>query len=205
MKLPPLRVQHWLIFAGVAVVFFGWGAWLMRGQQGNEPLAWLQKWQADVLDPLSVEQLTLGRLGDEVNGDGELWLQPRLDGSRLLYRDEVHADDQVWSLEARIALTGEELESLMAAAGVDARGEEQPLSAQLVRQLGRYQITYLSLTPLQAVAAQQIVSTLGQPQLRLELKEGGQAWVYPKLGLTAHIADDEVGLLFAVPRRMLAQ
>ncbi|WP_339488770.1 hypothetical protein [Pseudomonas sp. EL_65y_Pfl2_R95] len=204
MKLPPLRVQHWLIFAGVAVIFFSWGAWLMRGPQTVEPLAWLQKWQTDIFDPLAADQLSLSGLSGEVEDDGELWLQPRLDGSRLLYRSELQADDQVWTVEARIALSDDELTSLMAAAGVDEKGEEQPLSAQLVRQLGHYEIIYLSLKPLDAVSIEQIVSTLGQPKLRLELKEGGQALVYPQFGITVHTLDDDVELLFAVPQRLLA-
>ncbi|ARU90241.1 hypothetical protein [Pseudomonas sp. M30-35] len=203
MKLPPLRAQHWLIFAGVAFIFFSWGAWLMRGPQMVEPLAWLQKWQTDIFDPLAADQLTLMRLSSEVEEDGELWLQPRLDGSRLLYRSELQADDQAWAVEARIALSDDELVSLMAAVGVDEKGEEQPLSAQLVRQLGHYEVIYLSLKPLEAVATQRIISSLGQPKLSLELQEGGQALVYPERGLTVHTLDDEVGLLFAVPRRLL--
>lgn len=203
MKLPPLRAQHWLIFAGVAVIFFSWGAWLMRGPQMVEPLAWLQKWQADIFDPLAADQLTLARLSDEVEEEGELWLQPRLDGSRLLYRGELEADDQVWTVEARVALSDDELVSLMAAAGVDEKGEEQPLNTQLVRQLGHYQIIYLGLKPLGSVTTQQIISSLGQPKLRLELKEGGQALIFPQLGLTAHTIDDDVDLLYAVPQRLL--
>ncbi|MFI8480290.1 hypothetical protein ACIGCM_06945 [Pseudomonas sp. NPDC078700] len=203
MKLAPLRVQHWFIFAGVAVIFFSWGAWLMRGSQTLEPLAWLQKWQTEIFNPLAADQLSLMRLSSEVEDDGELWLQPRLDGSRLLYRSELQADDQVWSVEARIALSNDELVSLMAAAGVDEKGEEQPLSAQLVRQLGHYEVVYLSLKPLDAVTTEQIISSVGQPKLRLELKEGGQALVYPSLGLTVHTLDDDVDLLFAVPQRML--
>ncbi|WP_010489492.1 hypothetical protein [Pseudomonas sp. S9] len=204
MKLPPLRAQHWLIFAAVSLIFFSWGAWLIRAPQMVEPLAWLQKWQAEIFAPLADDQLTLKHLSERVEEGGELWLQPRLDGSRLLYRGELQADDQVWSVEARIALSDDELVSLMAAAGVDETGEEQPLSAQMVRQLGHYEIIYLSLKPLDDVSTAQIISSLGQPKLRLELKEGGQALVFPQLGLTAHTLDEDVDLLFVVPQRLLA-
>jgi hypothetical protein len=38
----------------------------------------------------------------------------------------------------------------------------------------------------------------------LELAEG-QAWVYPELGMTAHLRDDELYFLYAVPRHLLKQ
>ena len=38
MSKPPLRLQHWLLFALLAGLFFAWGAWLMRGPQAPAPL-----------------------------------------------------------------------------------------------------------------------------------------------------------------------
>ncbi|OZN73797.1 hypothetical protein CGQ13_35450, partial [Pseudomonas aeruginosa] len=31
----------------------------------------------------------------------------------------------------------------------------------------------------------------------------GEAWVYPQLGLTAHLPDDDLRLMLAVPRQAL--
>ncbi|RMS64203.1 hypothetical protein ALP65_02437 [Pseudomonas aeruginosa] len=39
-------------------------------------------------------------------------------------------------------------------------------------------------------------------RLRLQLAQG-EAWVYPQLGLTAHLPDDDLRLMLAVPRQAL--
>lgn len=199
MKMPPLRLQHWLVFAVVALLFFSWGAWLMRPPQ---PLPWLVAWQREVLAPLADDRLTLAGLSERV--DGELWLRPRPDGARLLYRGEWQADGGPWALEAEVALSPPERDSLMAAAGLAVDAAEQPLGAPLLGQLAGHGVTELSLRPQQAIAAVRLTASFGQPRLRLELAEG-QAWVYPQLGLTLHLNDDHLRLLQAVPRRALRQ
>ncbi|MBS7691034.1 hypothetical protein I0D68_10835 [Pseudomonas lalucatii] len=103
MKLPPLRLQHGLLFAVVALLFFAWGAWLVRGPQPAEPLPWLAEWQLQVFEPLAEERLQLAELRALVAG--ELWLQPHPDGARLLYRGEWLAAGEPWRLEAELALS----------------------------------------------------------------------------------------------------
>ena len=202
MKMPPLRAQHGLVFAAVALLFFAWGAWLVRSPQPAAPLPWLGEWQREVLAPLADDRLSLAGLRAKV--DGELWLQPRLDGARLLYRGEWQAGGEVWALEAELALSEAERDSLMAAAGLGAKDAEQPLGGQLVAELGRHAVIGLSLRPHGELAAERLAATLGQPRLRLELATG-QAWVYPKLGLTAHTEDEQLRLLHVVPRHLLRQ
>ena len=199
-KMPPLRAQHWLVFAAVALLFFAWGAWLMRPPTPAEPLPWLSEWQTRVLTPLADDRLSLARLRDEVVG--ELWLQQRLDGPRLLYRGQWQADGEPWTLEAELALSEAERDSLVAAQGTNAQGAEQPLSEQLLAQMSSHAIASLVLKPQAEVAVERLVGNLGQPRLRLELDEG-QAWVYPELGLTLHTEDDRLRLLQAMPRRAL--
>ena len=58
MNKAPLKAQHWLIFALVAVLFFAWGAWLMRSTE-VEPVANLQQWRDVLLQPLAEDELTL--------------------------------------------------------------------------------------------------------------------------------------------------
>lgn len=200
--MPPLRAQHWLVFAAVALLFFAWGAWLTRPPTPAAPLPWLDEWQARVLTPLADDRLSLARLQDEVVG--ELWLQPSLDGPRLLYRGQWQADGEPWALEAELALSEAERDSLVAAQGANAQGAEQPLSEQLLAQLGSHAIASLVLKPQAEVAVERLVGSLGQPRLRLELDEG-QAWVYPELGLTLHIQDERLSVLRAVPRKALQQ
>ncbi len=200
--MPPLRAQHWLVFAAVALLFFAWGAWLMRPPVPVEPLPWLDEWQAKVLTPLADDDLSLARLRDELAG--ELWLQSSLQGPRLLYRGQWQAAGEPWTLEAELALSEAERASLVAAQGASVQGGEQPLSEQLLAQLGSHAIASLALKPQAEVAVERLLGSLGQPRLRLELDEG-QAWVYPELGLTLHIQDERLRVLQAGPRKALRQ
>ncbi len=202
LNLPPLRLQHGLIFVAVALLFFAWGAWLKRPQSAPAPLPWLAEWQAAVLVPLADNRLSLAMLRAQVQG--ELWLQPRLDGARLLYRADWQASGEPWALEAELELDEAERASLMAAAGLGERDDAQPLGRQLLAELGSHAIVGLTLNPQQAVAAERLLSSLGQPRLLLELDEG-QAWVYPEAGLTVHTADEQLLLLQVVPRAALRQ
>lgn len=202
MTMPPLRPQHWLLFAAVALLFFAWGAWLMRTPPPAEPLPWLAEWRSELLTPLADERLNLAQVSRRVAG--ELWLQPRPDGARLLYRGEWRAGGESWALEAELGLSEAERDSLMAAAGLGVKDAEQSLGAQLLAGLGRQAVAGLSLRPLHAVAAERLAASLGQPRLRLELAEG-QAWVYPELGLTAYTDDGQLRLLQVVPRRLVHQ
>lgn len=202
MKLPPIRPQHWLIFAVVAAVFFAWGAWLMRPQPAAQPLPWLAQWQTDVLAPLADDRLSLVHLRDAV--EGELWLQPNLDGARLLYRADLPGADEPWSLEAEVGLDQAERDSLMAAAGLKPTDKEQPLSSQLLLPLANRPIIALTLLPPAPLDVARLAATIGQPRLTLELAEG-QAWVYPELGVTAHLQDEQLYFLYAVPRHLLKQ
>lgn len=200
MKLPPLRVQHGLLFALLALLFFGWGAWLMRPPTPAEPLLWLAVWQTQLLPALASEQLRLADLSGET--EGELWLQAQPTGPRLLYRAPVGGAEEGWALSAELHLSRLERESLAVAAGLQASSGEQPLSGQLLDQLGRQPVLALELTPGVAVPAARLAATLGQPPLRLQI-EGGEAWVYPALGLMARVQDDTLLQLRAQPKSAL--
>lgn len=202
MKLPPIRPQHWLIFAVVAALFFAWGAWLMRPQPAAQPLPWLAQWQTEVLTPLADDRLSVVHLRDAL--EGELWLQPNLDGARLLYRGELQDGNETCSLEAEVGLEAAERESLLAAAGLKPTDKAQPLGSQLLVSLANRPIIALTLLPPAPLDAARLAASIGQPRLTLELAEG-QAWVYPELGMTAHLQDGELYFLYAVPRHLLKQ
>lgn len=202
MKLSSLRTQDWLLLAVVAALFFAWGAWLMRPQPPAEPLPWLSQWQNRALQPLADDRLSLAQLTELQ--DGELWLQANLDGARLLYRAQLADDEQSWSVEAEVALSDAERSSLLAAAGLDLGDGEQPLSAHLLDALGQHGILSLTLLPPEPLDRARLAASIGQPRLTLELAEG-QAWVYPELGMTAHLQDEELFFLYVVPRHLLKQ
>lgn len=200
MSMPPLRVQHWLLFALLAGLFFAWGTWLMRGPQAPTPLPWLADWQTRVLPPLVEERLSLAALSAQV--EGELWLQPQAaeQGVRLLYRGALRDEEALWQVQAEVQLSDAERASLVKAVGL--AGEEQPLSVQMVGQLARQPIDSVAFTAPPSVPAERVAATLGQPRLRLPLPEG-EAWVYPQWGLTVRVQDEVVLSLQALPKRAM--
>ena len=200
MTLPPLRMQHWLLFVVIAIAFFAWGGWLMRGPVQVEPLPGFAHWQKQILTPMAEGTLSLAELS-AVNA-GELWIQPRLDGPRLLFRSELNGSGLGWKLEALLVLSEREHSSLLAATGLKPTDPEQPLSAQMLTELGQHGLATVSLRPEQPVTGEQVIATLGSPRLRLEL-DNGEGWVYPLQGLTAHVEDDRLLMLHVVPRSSL--
>lgn len=194
MTRAPLKMQHWLLFGAVAALFFAWGAWLMRSGE-PEPLAALRHWRATLLQPLADDRLALRQV--QALASGELWLQPRLDGARALYRAELSGEEGGWALEAELALSEAQRVSLLAAQGLRAGDGERALGQTLTGQMADFAVRSLSLKPPPGLAAERLAASLGQPRLTLELSEG-QAWVYPQWGLTVHLRGDKVELLHAV-------
>ena len=197
---PPLQAQHWLLFGFVAALFFAWGAWLMRGGE-PEPLADLRQWRDALLQPLADDRLALRQI--QALATGELWLQPRLDGARVLYRAELDGEEGGWVLETELALSEAQRDSLLAAQGLRAGDAERELGAALAGQMADFAVRALSLKPPAGLAAERLAASLGQPRLRLELAEG-QAWVYPQWGLTVHLQGERVESLHVVPRQAFA-
>ncbi|AQZ32006.1 hypothetical protein BHQ29_01060 [Pseudomonas sp. LPH1] len=197
MNKPPLKAQHLLVFVAVAVLFFAWGAWLMRSGEVH-PLANLQQWRDALLQPLAEDELTLREV--RALAPGELWLAPRLDGARLFYRASLDGEEGEWLLEAEVRLSLEQRDSLMAAQGVKAGDADLPLSESLAEQMAGFAIASLSLQAPDSLTSERLAASLGQPRLTLELTEG-RAWVYPQWGLTVHLRGDDVALLHAVPKR----
>ncbi len=203
MPLPVLRRRPpALLFTGVALLACLLAFWLNDlWQRPAKPLGWLGEWQAQVLQSLADGQLTLQQLREHLP-EGELWVQPQLDGLRLLYRGELATDDLSWRLQAELELSEVERASLAKATGLGPRDAEQPLAAALQESLGQHRIMALDLHPQAAVEQGRVVASLGEPRLRLQLQEG-EAWVYPQQGLTAHLAGERLQLLRAVPRSLL--
>ncbi|XLX40026.1 hypothetical protein ACK25U_20165 [Ectopseudomonas mendocina] len=197
MNKAPLKAQHWLIFAIVAALFFAWGAWLMRSTEVR-PVDNLQQWRDVLLQPLAEDGLTLRDV--QALTSGELWLEPRLDGARLTYRATPEGKEGGWLLQAELALSKNQRDSLMAAQGLKAGDAEWALDQSLAAQMATFSIASLNLYAPQALASERLAASLGQPRLTLELADG-QAWVYPQWGLTVHLRGDDVALLHAVPRK----
>ncbi|MBQ57312.1 MAG: hypothetical protein CMK72_20760 [Pseudomonadaceae bacterium] len=202
MNFRSLSSKHIVFLIIVAVLFFAWGAWLTKPAAPASALKWLSGWQQQVLDPLAQDQLHLSELAHQVSGD--LWLQPRKDGARLLFRGSFEESGQPWAVEGDVQMDAAEMSSLMAAAGLTLQDDEQPLSAQMLAPLGKHRVSAITVLAPKDIAPERLVSSIGQPRLRLELP-AGVAWVYPQQGLTAHILDDAVQLIRIVPSKLLQQ
>jgi hypothetical protein len=163
-----------------------------------EPMPWLTTWGTDVIEPLADDQLSLTQLAGQA--PGELWLQPRAGGPRLVYRAQLDREEGAWRLEAQLGLTASEHESLARALGKST--DEQPLSGAMLDQLGGHRVAVLNLVPMAVIPAERIVASLGAPRLRLRTGEG-EAWIYPRQGLSVHLLDDQVQLLHLVPREAM--
>ncbi|MDD0842238.1 hypothetical protein [Pseudomonas sp. Gutcm_11s] len=187
-----------LLFTIVALASCLLGYWLLTPREDKvAPAPWLQQWDIEVLRPLLEDRLSVGDLSQRLSA-AELWLQPRMDGPRLLLRGELDG----WRVEGELALSDAQRASLADASGVRPNDPEQPQSAEMLAQLAGRNIEGLNLLPQQLVSATTLSASLGEPRLRLQLQEG-EAWVYPQQGLTAHIQDERVQLLRAVPKRLL--
>ena len=91
-----------LLFTIVAVASCLLGYWLLTPREKEAaPMPWLGAWQVEVLQPLAEERLNLGQLAARLP-TAELWLQPRLDGPRLLLRDQPSLGEGTWQLEAEL-------------------------------------------------------------------------------------------------------
>lgn len=198
MNKPPLKAQHGLVFIAVAVLFFAWGAWLMRSAE-VQPVANLQAWRDTLLLPLADDRLQLADL--QRLAPGELWLEPRQDGARLSYRARFQGEEGEWSLRGGLVLSASQRDSLMAAQGLRPGDVELALPGGLVEQMARFSIASLNLAAPSSLASERLAASLGQPPLSLELAEG-QAWVYPQWGLMVHLRGNDIALLHAVPRKV---
>lgn len=198
-----LRPAHYLWFALLAAGSFLLAYLSLRPQPPAEPLAEFKHWQAPLLQPLAEGRLNLAQLVDVA--PGELWLQPRLDGPRLLYRAELAENGRTWAVEAELSLTTEQRQSLQQATAAQVADGEVPLGAGLRDELGPQTIAQLLIKPVATpVVEATLLPTFGPPRLRLQLAEG-DALVYPEQGLTVHLLDGQVQLLHWVPRAALKQ
>ncbi|WP_342245053.1 hypothetical protein [Pseudomonas sp. OTU5201] len=198
MPLPSLRSSHWLLLAAVAVLFFSLALWMSKQSDRAEPLPWLVDWQESVIVPLADDDLTLERLTELASG--ELWLQPRAEGPRLVYRSEQEREEGIWRLEAELELSDSEHASLAKALGKGT--EEQPLSGEMLGQLSGHRVAVLNMVPMSDVSVARLAASIGPPRLRLRTGEG-EVWVYPQQGLSVHLLEGKLQLLHLVPREAM--
>ncbi|MCP8462906.1 hypothetical protein NK553_02980 [Pseudomonas sp. ZM23] len=195
--MPRLRPVHGMFFLVIALLAFGLGTWVARTSAPPKPPQWLGEWMEKVFDPLADNRLTLSDL--QAVQAGELWLTASQDGPQLHYRGQLRSEEGAWHVEAELALNDAEHESLARATGMQPGSKDQPLSADMMRQLDGKLVAELALAPQEDLAVGRLAASLGDPRLRLQT-DAGEAWVYPERGLTLLHKDGQLQWLRVVPR-----
>lgn len=198
--MPRLRPVHGMFFLVIALLAFGLGTWVARTSAPPKPPHWFGEWQEKVFEPLADDRLTLSDL--QSMQAGELWLTASEDGPQLHYRSQLNSEEGRWHVEAELALSEAEHASLAKATGMQAGSKDQPLSADMLRQMEGKSVAELALAPQEDLAVGRLAVSLGDPRLRLQT-EGGEAWVYPERGLTLLHKDGQLQWLRVVPRAAL--
>ncbi|MGA4816126.1 hypothetical protein ACPA9J_17615 [Pseudomonas aeruginosa] len=173
------RNTRWLFYLSLAVLTSSSApGWSVRRNRRDRCRGW-PTGKEQVLAPLADNALTLRQLHDAV--DGELWVDPRLDGVRLAFRGRLLGDGGPRQVEGELGLSAEEQLSLQRASALQPGSAPQPLSAGLEGQLGDKPIVALSMIPEGRVGAERPLASLGQPRLRLQLAQG-EAWALSATG-----------------------
>ncbi len=199
MNLPSLRGIRLPLFTLSALVFILL-FWLLRpaDEVPKQPMPDWERLDQGLLQPLAAGTLDLASLREQA--PGALWLQVRLDGSRLLHRAELRTDAAVWQLQAEVAVAPEVLEALRSELGL--QNTEQRLESAQLERFQRQPIESLWLQADPQPTASAWIASAGEPRLRLQMPPA-QAWVYPPRGLTAHVEDGQVTLIQQVPARAM--
>lgn len=195
--MPRLRPVHGMFFLVIALLAFGLGTWVARTSAPPKPPQWFNDWKERVFAPLADDKLALDDLQNQQ--PGELWLTASQDGPQLHYRGKLVTAEGPWHVEAELALSEAEHASLAKATGMQPGSKDQPLSAELMSQLGNKPVSELALAPQEDLAVGRLAVSLGDPRLRLQV-DGGEAWVYPEKGMTLLHRDGTLQWIRVVPR-----
>ena len=149
----------------VILAFFAFGFWLSKPQQGDA-MQWRTDYEKSLWAPLQREQLTLGD-ASEALGHGTLWMISSEGKPLLVSRYTLESDDLSWRVQAVLKLT--------------------PVADALKGQ----PVLRLSLIPSEPLALSDVQSTMGNPDLRLPVSEGEEAWVYPKIGAVVAVGEEQ--------------
>ncbi len=171
----------------IAVAFFALGYYFSRGETGD-PLQWHEEYQASLWQPLRQQELLLGDVS-RVLGPGQLWMISAEGEPALVSRYRLETDGQTWRAQATVELGGEQMESLIVAQDWQPDMYDQPLSTEVARALTDYPIVRMSMQPEEPVDVVQVVSSLGNPDMRMDL--AGETWIYHRIGAAVSVSNEE--------------
>ncbi|TVP88387.1 MAG: hypothetical protein EA348_10880 [Pseudomonadaceae bacterium] len=172
----------------IAVAFFALGYYFSRGETAD-PLQWHEEYQASLWQPLREQELRLGDVS-RVLGPGQLWMISAEGEPALVSRYRLETDGQNWRAQATVELAEEHMDSLIEAQNWQPEMYDQPLSTEVARALADYPIIRMSMQPEEPVDILQITTSLGQPDMRLDIA-GGETWIYQRSGIAVSVTGDD--------------
>lgn len=195
-SIPTVRGVRLPLFTVSAVLFVAL-FWYFQPADQAEPVPQWQWLSEQWLTPVAQQQLTAGQLR-EVGGG--LWLEIEPAEQRLLYRAEFSHGQRQWRVQAHIAAPQSQLQALKTEQGWPQG--EHGLTVEQSLNFADFKVEQLWLTSAPRLTAEQWLASAGTPRLKLQM-QNGQAWVYPPLGLTAHIEDQQVTLIHQVSQQAM--
>lgn len=178
------------IFAAVVLGFFALGSW-MSEQGSPRPLNWHADYDDLLWTPLQQGTLTLAQV-DAALASGELWMVSADGEPVLASRYPLESDGQMWRVQAVIKLDEQRTASLVQAQAWTPGMRDQPVSPAVAASLASQPVERMSMIPAEPVDVLRIQGTFGNPDVRMEVGEGNQAWVYSRAGVVAAVSDEEV-------------
>jgi hypothetical protein len=90
-----------------------------------------------------------------------------------------------------IKLDGQRTDSLVQAQDWTAGMRDQSVSPSVGAALSGESVERISLIPSEPVDVKRIVATLGQPDMRMDVSAGNQAWVYGRVGAVVAVSGEQ--------------
>lgn len=172
----------------VIAAFFALGYYFSRGETGD-PLQWHEQYQVSLWQPLREQTLRLDDVS-RVLGPGQLWMISAEGEPALVSRYQLDTDGQTWRAQATVELVDAQMQSLIVAQNWQADMHDQPLSSEVAQALGDYPIVRMSMQPQTPIAVAQVISSLGNPDMRLDIA-GGETWIYQRSGAAVSVSNEE--------------
>lgn len=188
MSIRP-RVGMATLFSLVVIGLFALGSWIVQ-QREPAPLEWQERYQASIWTPLREGELKLADV-DAPLGIGRLWMVSVEEVPLLVSRYMLESDDLSWRVQAVIGLDAQRTESLVQAQDWQAGMRDQSVSPSVGVALAGQPVERISLIPSEPVNVERIIATFGQPDMRMDVSEGNQAWVYGRTGVVVAVSGDE--------------
>ncbi len=185
---PRLALRIGTLLAAVVLGFYALGNW-MGGQTGARTLDWYETHQEGLWEPLRAGSLTLAR-ADAALGLGQLWMISAEGQPLLVSRYRLESDANVWRLQAVVSLTEQQLASLVQAQAWVPGMADQAVSAAVATGISGALLERVSVIPEEAIEVRYIQGTFGNPDMRMEVRPGDEAWIYGRAGAVVAVSGD---------------